>query len=146
MPPLKANAVHHPAEVPATEVDKWVEQAIMLRDRIAEIEAQFELKIKPFKDAQNRVHGTLQQFLDATGQTSAKTEKGTVSIKVTYSAPLGDADIFMNYVMKNGAFELLERRASSTACRDFAEEHGTPPPGVNLNSRRSVTVRRPNER
>ena len=61
--------------------------------------------------------------------------------RIKHTASLGDPDAFMDYVMKNGAFELMDRRANSTACREFAEEHGSLPPGVKLNSTRTVGVR-----
>ena len=124
-------------------IDKLVNQFIALRRRIEEIEEMQKRQLKPFKDAKEKLAGTLQAWLDDTGQESAKTSEGTVSITTRHTAALADPDAFMDYVMANGAFELMDRRANATACRDFAEENGSLPPGVKINSTRTVGVRSP---
>jgi len=138
--PAKANKV---AVVPPPKVNKLISQYLQLRKKIEEVEEAQKRQLAPFIEMRNKLGGTLLQWLDDTGQESAKTSEGTVSIKTTHHASLADPDAFMTYVMKNGAFELMERRASSTACRDFAEEKGSLPPGVKINSNRTATVRSP---
>jgi hypothetical protein len=49
----------------------------------------------------------------------------------------------MDHVTGTGQFELLERRASATAVKDYAGKHGALPPGVKLNALRIVGVRKP---
>jgi hypothetical protein len=73
-----------------------------------------------------------------------RTEAGTCYISTTWKSPLQDADAFMRFVIENEEFDLLERRASSTAVRAYVEEHNHLPSGVNLNAVTSVGVRRPN--
>lgn len=126
-----------------TQMDKLVAQYRAIRTRMEQMEAEFERALGPFKLARDKLAGTMLEFLDKTGQKSARTNEGTVTATMKHYASLGDPDAFMDYVMKNGAFELMDRRANSTACRDFAEEHGSLPPGVKLNSIRTVSVRAP---
>ena len=59
------------------------------------------------------------------------------------TAPLTDPDEFMSFVRERDLYELLERRANALACMTYAEEHeGTLPPGVKINSNRTVGVTR----
>ena len=127
-------------EVPA-QINKLVAQYLAVRTRIKQMEDEFQRKLTPFETAKNKLAGTMLKFLDKSGQEMARTDEGTVYVTVRHNASLGDPDAFMDYVMQNGAFELMDRRANSTACRDFAEEHGSLPPGVKLNSIRTVGVR-----
>jgi hypothetical protein len=127
---------------PSIQVDKLVGQFIAMRDRIKEMEEWHELQLQPFKVAKEKIAGVLLQFLDDTGQESARTSEGTVSVTHRSTASLSDPDAFMNYVVAHKAFELMDRRANSTACREFAEENGSLPPGVRLNSIRTVGVRK----
>jgi hypothetical protein len=138
---VKAN--NGKAPVDNTQIDKLVAQYRAIRKRIEQMEEEFERALLPFKNAKDKLAGTMLDFLDRTGQKSAKTNEGTVTATMRHTASLGDPDAFMDYVMKNGAFELMDRRANSTACQDFAEEHGSLPPGVKLNSIRTVSVRAP---
>jgi len=48
-------------------------------------------------------------------------------------------------VIANKQFDLLDRRANATACRELAEK-GTLPPGVKLNTIRTIGVRKPGEK
>lgn len=124
-----------------TRVDKLVKQFIDIRNRIKELEEHHQKQLAPFISAKQRLAGVLLEFLDSTGQEMARTNEGTVYASVRHTASLGDPDAFMSFVMSKGLFELLERRANVTACRDFAEEEGNLPPGVNINSTRTVGVR-----
>jgi hypothetical protein len=126
-----------------TRIDKLVEQFVAVRDRIEEIEDIHKEQLAPYIKVRDKLIGTLLKLLDSTGQTSARTAVGTASIKTTYTAPLADPDAFMEYVAENAAFELMDRRANQAACRDFAEQHGSLPPGVKINSFRTVTIRSP---
>jgi hypothetical protein len=129
-------------EVPP-KVNKMVQRYIQLRDKIAEIKETQRLELAPYDDMLNKLSGMMLQFLDETGQESAKTDEGTVYIRNQDSASLADPEAFMEYVRENDAYELMDRRANKTACREFAEEHGSMPPGVKFTSIRTTGVRSP---
>lgn len=126
-----------------TKINKLVAQYIALRTRMEQIEEQHSQFLKPFEQAKAQLTGLMLEFLDNTGQESAKTNEGTVFAAVRNTASLADPDAFMDYVMRTGSFELMDRRANSTACREFADENGELPPGVKINSLRYVNVRKP---
>ncbi len=123
-------------------LDKWIQQYVALRDRIKEMEEAFEKSKKPLADAMEELNGLMQSFLDDSGIDSIKTRYGTCYSSVRYSASLTDAKAFMDYVISNGAFELLDRKANKTAVKAFVEENSTLPPGCNLTALRTVGVRR----
>lgn len=53
-----------------------------------------------------------------------------------------DAEQFMQFVINNGEYDLLERRAALEACQNYADEHHQPPPGVTLNKFLKLGVRK----
>jgi hypothetical protein len=123
-------------------VDKRVGQYIQLRDKLKEMDKEYEEKRKPLLDLQNVLSGWMMEFLEKTGGTSIKTKLGTVYLSVRYSASLADPEAFMNFVIENQLYDLLDRRANSTACKDYVTEKGNLPPGVNLSALKTVGVRR----
>jgi hypothetical protein len=56
---------------------------------------------------------------------------------------LADPEAFMKFVIANQAYDLLDRKANATACRDYAAEHQNLPPGVNMSAVKTVGVRSP---
>jgi hypothetical protein len=102
-----------------------------------------KLELKPFEDIKQKLIGEMLEFLDRTGQKSAKTAEGIATVIVRHTAVCTDPDEFMEFVFEHNLRDLIDRRANATACRDYAEEHqGTLPPGVKINSMRTVGVTR----
>lgn len=123
------------------DILKWVTQLKAVRDAIDDIEEKHKSELAPYKQLYEKLSGTLLEYLDNTRQESAKTAAGTVYVSIRNTAALSDADAFMNHIIETQEFELLERRANATACREYAEQHGHLPPGVKLNVLRSARVR-----
>ena len=124
-------------------LNKLVAMYLAIRKKKEQIEERHKKELVQIEAMKQKLTGTLMEILDRTGQESARTTEGTVSLSMRHTASLADPDAFMDYVMKNGAFELMDRRANSPACREFAEEHGSLPPGVKINSVRTLSVRSP---
>lgn len=127
--------------VPAT-VDKRVAQYVQVRDAIKTANDAHAEAIKPMVELQNMLTGWLQTFMEQAGADSVKTSHGTCYSTTRYSASLADPEAFMKFVKENDLFDLLDRKANVTACRDYTEERGVTPPGVNLSSIKTVGVRR----
>lgn len=123
-------------------VEKRVEQYIQIRDALKLLEEEYDLKKQPLMEAQNLLNGWLMDFLDKAGADSVKTSKGTCYTSTRYTASLADPDAFMKHVIDNNQFELLDRRANSTAVKDYVREHGQLPPGANLSAMKTLGVRR----
>jgi hypothetical protein len=124
-------------------IDKRVAQFIFIRDEIEKIKARHKQELAEYEHFKQLLIGEMLDFLDRTGQKSAKTAKGTVSITVKHTAICTDPDQFIDFVREHDLYELMDRRANAIACRGYAEEHeGTLPPGVKINSMRTVGVTR----
>lgn len=127
---------------PQVTVDKRIEQYIQVRDKLKAMDEAHAEAIKPLIEIQNLLSGWMMAFLEKSGTTSVKTAHGTCYASTRHTASLADPDAFMKYVISTGKFELLDRRANSTAVKDFVEETNALPPGCNLNAIRTVGVRR----
>jgi len=125
------------------EVEKRVGQYIAIRDRLKEMDEEHDKKRAPLVELQNLLTGWMMQFLDTSGADSIKTSEGTCFHSTRYSASLADPQAFMNYVIENSSWDLLDRKANATAVKEFVAEKGFLPPGANLSAIRTVNVRRP---
>lgn len=124
------------------QFDELIADFINLRNKIDEIKAAQAKHLDPFIKDKEQLAGVLLEHMDATGITSAKTAMGTVYIRTTPYASLGDPDAFIEFIAETGAFELMDRRANATACLEYAEENGGLPPGVKINVQRTAGVRK----
>jgi hypothetical protein len=128
-------------KVADARVDKLVADYIATRDYIKKLKEKHKNELAEFELALEKLSGRLLLFLDYHGQEMARTAEGTVSATYRDTASLSDPDIFMEFVAEHGLYELLDRRANATACKDFAKDTGTLPPGVRINTLRGVSVR-----
>jgi hypothetical protein len=126
------------------DIEKRVEQYVAIRDDIRAMEAEHEEKVSKRKEILEKLAGIIHRFMEAHKLENLKTAAGTCYISTRWTASVADADAFMRFVIDNEEFDLLERRASATAVRDYVEKHNHLPMGVNLNALSSVGVRRPN--
>src|ERR1700761_8882573 len=130
-------------DTPAAQAfEKRVGQYVMVRDKLRELNAEHDEKIKPLVETQNLLTAWLMENLEKAGATSVKTTQGTVYSSTRYSASLQDPQVFMDYVIANQAFDLLDRKANATAVKEFVATKGSEPPGAKLTAIRTVGVRR----
>lgn len=131
------------SETPAPRIDKRVAQFVLVRDEIDAMKERHKAELKPYEDVKNKLIGEMLAFLDSTGQKSAKTAEGIATVIVRHTAVCTDPDLFIEFVFEKNLRDLIDRRANAVACRDYAEEHdGSLPPGVKINSMRTVGVTR----
>lgn len=124
-------------------IEKIVGHYIAVREKLKAKEEEHTKSLQPLVDLQNELTAKLQEFLSQNGVDSVKTSMGTFYSSVRYSTSLADPEAFMQYVISHEAFDLLDRRANSTAVRAYADENsGALPPGVNLSALRTIGVRR----
>lgn len=123
-------------------IEKRVKQYVAVRDAIKAIKDKHEKELEPMVDIQNKLTGIIQTCLEAAGAESIKTSEGTAYTTTRYTASLQDPKLFMDFVIENKAFDLMDRKANAPAVRDYVAEKGTLPPGVNLSSISTIGVRR----
>jgi hypothetical protein len=71
------------------------------------------------------------------------TKGGTIYTSTRYTASLADPEAFMKFVIETRQFDLLDRKANSTAVKDYVGEHNVLPTGCNLTAMKTLGVRRP---
>jgi hypothetical protein len=121
-----------------------VAQYIALRDKINAIKEEHKKILEPYNDALDKLNEVLLNHLNEIKSDSASVNGiGTVYRTAKASASLADAQAFMDFVIENQTWDLLDRRANVTAVQDYMHEHaGELPPGVNFNRRFVAGVRR----
>lgn len=129
----------------AVDIETRVAQYVKLRDTIKAKEAEFKERIRPYKETLEALNSVLLNHLNAIGGNSVNTDAGTVYKTEKTSASLSDPAAFMEYVITNQEFDLLDRKANVTAVEAYIAEHGVQPPGVKYNSVYVAGVRRPNQ-
>jgi hypothetical protein len=135
-----------PPDAAAAQFEKRTKQYIEVRDKIREISERHSEELKPFVEIQNALTAWLTENLDKVGAKSIKTTQGTVYQSTRYSAALSDPKAFMDHVIETQNWNLLDRKANSTAVRDYVEQNKSEPPGVRLSAIRTVGVRRASDK
>jgi hypothetical protein len=124
------------------KIDLRVDQYIKLRDKIKEIEARHKDELKPYKETLEKLNAVILAHLTQVGGESIRTSAGTAYRTEKKAASLADPQAFMEYVISNEAWDLMDRKANVAAVADFINEYNAPPPGVNFSSTFVVGVRR----
>lgn len=132
------------APVVATEdIDKRIEQYVSIRDAIERVAKRHTEELKPLNEILEKLSGRIRSFMDANNiKGSLKTKAGTCYLSTRYTASVADAEAFMDFI-KAGNWDFIERRANSTAVKDYVAEKNELPPGCNLNAIQTLGVRRP---
>ena len=119
-----------------------VQNYIELRDALAAGKKKFESWQGEKKAVMEKIEAALMKKLDAMGAESVRTEAGTFFKETQRSLTVGDGTIFFEWCMKNDFGEMLEKRPSKAAVLEWADEHGSLPPGLNLRQELTVRIRR----
>ena len=127
---------------PPPNFTQRIEQYIKLRDKIKELDDAHKKLMKPYRDTLEQLNAVMLKALDAIGSDSTSNEVGTVYRTEKKSASIADASAFWSFVVTQGAWDLLDKRANVTAVADFIEANNSPPPGINFTRRYEVGVRR----
>jgi hypothetical protein len=114
-----------------------------IRDKKAEITKEYDAKLAELEKQQDVIAANLKDILVQHSVTSMKTEHGTAYLqpKIRYYAI--DWSTFGEWVVKNNAVDLLEKRVAQGNMKQWLDEHPTnPPPGLEVDSQITVVVRK----
>lgn len=117
---------------------------IQLRDKKAQMKADFDASVAPITEKMDKLEAKLLDVFNKTGMDSVKTESGTAYTTVRVTASIADKSVFMDHVRNNDEWDLLEVRASKTAVEQYKSIHDDLPPGVSIREERVVNIRRSN--
>lgn len=116
---------------------------IALRDRRAQRKAAYTDDDADDKGKQDKIEiEFLRRFQERGIDNVAARDVGTAYRTTRASATVGDWDAFLDHVVSNEAWEMLERRVNKTAVEQFKAEDGDLPPGVNWSETQVVNFRR----
>jgi hypothetical protein len=124
------------------KLDELVGKYIELRDKKAEMKAAYDAKIDKLEAALAKIEVILLRTFEETGIESVRTDLGTAYKTTKSSCTVADKDTFMGYVKNEGAWELLDVRASKTAVAQFRSVNDDNPPGLNWREVVAVNVKR----
>lgn len=131
------------AEPAPLQIDKVVQTYVSLRDKKATLVAALKAETKVIDEKLDKISAWIKEQADAQGVTSFKTKSGTAFLTTTEHAQVGDWDAVLNFIIANGAWDMVERRVSKLAVKAWIENTKEVPPGVNYSTRVDVGVRRP---
>ena len=116
---------------------------IGLRDRRARRKADFQLDDVEDKEKQERIEiEFLKRFNERGIDNVSSRGVGTAYRSVRASAKVADWDSLLEFIKKEGAWEMLERRVSKVAVEQFKAETNDLPPGVDWGETQVINFRR----
>jgi len=119
-----------------------VQKYIELRDKKYELKHQYEFKAAQLDEVLSKIESKLLHVFDSAGMDSVKTEFGTAYASTRSSSSVADPEAFMQFVIENQEWALIEKRASKLAVEQYKDANGDLPPGVNYREERVVNIRR----
>lgn len=128
-------------------VEKLVAAYRKLRAAIAEEEEAFEAKVAHLKEKLDYVSNELLEFCREQNVDSIRTPAGTVSRRVQSRYWTTDWEQMYDFIEKNNAPFLLEKRIHNGNMKQFMEENpDLLPVGLQVDNKYVVHVRKPTEK
>lgn len=128
-------------------VEKLVAAYRKLRAAIAEEEEAFEAKVADLKEKLDYVSNELLEFCREQNVDSIRTPAGTVSRRVQSRYWTTDWEQMYDFIEKNNAPFLLEKRIHNGNMKQFMEENpDLLPVGLQVDNKYVVHVRKPTEK
>lgn len=125
------------------KADKLVKAYVKIRDKRRELTAEFEKQDAELQESLDLIEKNLLDLFKETGAESLRTEFGTVTRRVSKRYWTNDWHSFHEFLKEHGTVELLEKRIAQTNMTVFLEENpDLLPPGLQIDSRYAVTVKR----
>lgn len=116
---------------------------IELRDRKAEMKAEFDAQVATVQEKMDKLEAKLLEVFQKTGTDSVKTPFGTAYTTVRTSVTAADREAFMSFIKAHEEWELLEVRPSKSGVEQFrAANDNELPPGIKVREERVVNIRR----
>jgi hypothetical protein len=114
-----------------------------LRDQKAAVEAEVKDRIGQIKAKMNKLEAYLKEQMDAQGLTQFKSEHGTAFLTTTDFANVANWDEVLQFIKDNEAYDMLEKRVSKIAVREYMDQSKRVPPGITYGTKLDVNIRKP---
>jgi hypothetical protein len=135
-----SEVIDEPKTIPT---DKLVRAYVKIRDARKDLSDEYEKQDGELKESLETIEAQLLEACKTIGADSIRTPYGTISRTVKKRYWTNDWHSFYAFLKEHEALELLEKRVAQTNMSTFLEENpDLHPPGLNVDSRYSVVVRR----
>lgn len=115
---------------------------IKLRDMRSVIKREYEAKDNVLIEKMDKLEGFLAQQLADTGATQLGTTHGTAYRQLNLKPSCGDWGSFWPWAAANDKFDMMEKRLSAKAIKEYYEETSELPPGVSIIQEYKIVVRK----
>lgn len=120
-----------------------VEKYLQLKAKVASMSEVFDAQVKPYKDGMATIENALLALLNERGADNTKTENGTAYKSTLLNVKVIDQAAFLKFCTEQGgSAEMMDIKALKDPVKDWIEETGNPPPGVETSQFVRVNVRR----
>jgi len=127
----------------AVPVEKLVKVYLKMNARLGEIRAAYDAEEKALKAQMSQVKALLLNYCKVQNVESVKTTEGLFYRSVTTRYWTNDWESMGRFAVENDAPDLLEKRLHQGNVKQFIENNpDLVPPGLNVDSEYSITVRR----
>lgn len=124
-------------------VDKLTRVFVKLRDKRAELAAQFKAEDSELKEKQEATKAHLLQHCKDHNVDSVRTSEGMFYRTVKTRYWTSDWEAMHKFVLQHEMPEFFEKRLNQGVVKEFLEENPeTVPPGLNIDSKYEITVRK----
>lgn len=134
--------IEQPIEDQKFDAAASIARLVKLKDKIKALDDEHEERLKPYKEHRDRLERLILGHLLESNAKNVSTDFGTASVLHRKSASLEDPQAFMNYVIENEAWDLIDRKANAKAVEDFIQSNNSPPPGVKFSDALTLGLRR----
>lgn len=133
-------------EAASPSAEDVIAKYMSLRSRKAEIKAACDERVKKLDDAMAKLEAWLQMKMSVDKTNALPTNAGTAYKATVEHASVTDMDALLDFIKKNEAWHLVEKRVSKSGVKGYLDEGQPIPPGVNWYTSTAIHVRKPNER
>jgi len=125
-------------------LDEMAGAFLAIRNKMSEIQKKADKEIRALEKQKNIIATEFEKICESDGVNSINTNSGTIVRSVRQRYWTSDWIGFCNIMKEHNAFELVEQRIHQGNIKKFLEENPSiRPRGLNVESKYSITVRRP---
>ena len=125
-------------------LDEMAGAFLAIRNKISQVQKEADREIKSLEKQKDLIAAEFEKVCEKDGVNSINTNSGTIIRSVRQKYWTSDWITFCNLMKEHDAFDLVEQRIHQGNIKKFLEENPTiQPRNLNVESRHSITVRKP---
>lgn len=124
--------------LPETAMLKYVE----LRDKRSALKKKYDAADKEMVDVMDKIEAWFLKKMGDAGTDTIKNDAGTAYIQVKKRYSAADWPGYWAWLRENNRLDMLEKRVSATAVKEYEAEYKELPPFLNVSAEREVVIRR----